>query len=58
MVISKMETVVNRGFRGAAEPQDVYWTNDLEALIYYIDRLGGKIDSRYENVEGRIVVKY
>lgn len=42
----------------AAEPQDVYWTNDLEALIYYIDRLGGKIDSRYENVEGRIVVKY
>lgn len=42
----------------AAEPQDVYWTNDLEALIYYIDRLDGKIDSRYENVEGRIVVNY
>lgn len=39
-----------------AEPDDTYWTTDLESVLYYIDRLSGVIGSGYCNTEGRIVI--
>ena len=39
-----------------AELDDAYWTTDLEAIVYYIDKLGGVIGEGYEGPEGRIVV--
>ena len=38
------------------EPEDTYWTTDLEAIIHYIDELGGVIGQEYGDPEGRIVV--
>ena len=39
-----------------AEPEDIYWTTDLESILFYIDFLGGVIGVEYEDVEGRIVI--
>ena len=38
------------------EPDDKYWTTDVEAITYYIDRLGGVIGLEYEGLDDRIVI--
>lgn len=40
-----------------AEPEDVYLSTDIEAIIHYIDELGGVIGTEYDDVEGRIEIK-
>ena len=38
------------------EPDDKYWTTDVEAITYYIDRLGGVIGLEYEGLDDRIII--
>ena len=38
------------------EPDDKYWTTDVEAITYYIDRLGGVIGLDYEGSDDRIII--
>ena len=51
--------LVNWGDSGIlrhAEPDGEYWTTDVEAITYYIDRLGGVIGLEYEGSDDRIVI--